>query len=50
LVSDKEVILAHSGLLADIIDVSREPKSIILCESLTQRVYTSRASLWRKID
>ena len=48
--SDKEVMLAHSGLLANITDVSREPKSMILCESLTQRVYTSRASLWHKID
>jgi hypothetical protein len=48
--SGKEVMLAHSGLLANITDVSREPKSMILCESLTQRGYTSRASLWRKID
>jgi hypothetical protein len=37
--------LPHSGLFGEYADVSREPKSMILCESLTQRVYTSRASL-----
>ena len=37
-------MLAHSGLLANITNVSRETKSMIWCESLTQRVYTSRAS------
>ena len=30
--------------------MSREPKSMIWCESLTQRVYTSRASFQRKTD
>jgi hypothetical protein len=44
-VSGKEVWLPHSGLFGKHADVSREPKSMIWCESLTQRVYTSRASL-----
>jgi len=30
--------------------MSREPKSMILCGSLTQRVYTSRASLQHGTD
>jgi len=41
-------LLIH--LLGEYANISREPKSMILCESLTQRVYTSRASALHKID
>ena len=39
----------QSAIIASLLwyfaNVSREQKSLIFCESLTQRVYTSRASL-----